>query len=37
MGESPPYEVIDSQKFEIDDELGTKLFTVPFKSLMRLE
>lgn len=25
-------EVIDGQKFEIYDDLGTKLYTVPFKS-----
>jgi hypothetical protein len=29
-------EVIDGQKFEIYDEFGTKLFTVPFKSVLRL-
>jgi hypothetical protein len=30
-------EVIDGQEFEIYDDVGTKLVTVPFKSAIRLE
>jgi hypothetical protein len=30
-------ETVDGQTFEICDEMGTKLFSVPFKSVIRLE
>jgi hypothetical protein len=29
-------QVIDGHQFEVHDELGTKLFTVPFKSVLRI-
>jgi hypothetical protein len=30
-------EVIDGDEFEIEDELGKKLFDIPFKSVLRLD
>jgi hypothetical protein len=30
-------EVIDGNAFEIEDETGTRLFHLPFKSVLRLE
>lgn len=30
-------EVIDGQEFEVYDELETRLFNLPFKSVLRLE
>jgi hypothetical protein len=30
-------EVIDGHEFEVADDLGKKIFTVPFKSVLRLE
>ncbi|UVC12205.1 hypothetical protein IHQ71_29680 (plasmid) [Rhizobium sp. TH2] len=30
-------EVIDGHEFEVEDELGTRLFNVPFRSVLRLE
>ncbi|UVC12629.1 hypothetical protein IHQ71_31675 (plasmid) [Rhizobium sp. TH2] len=30
-------EVIDGQEFEVQDVLGTTLFTVPYKSVLKLE
>lgn len=30
-------EVIDGQEFEVEDDLGTRLFKLPFKSVLRLE
>lgn len=30
-------EVLDGNEFEVHDELGTKLFTLPFRSVLRIE
>lgn len=30
-------EVIDGNRFEVHDELGTRLFTLPFRDVLRLD
>jgi hypothetical protein len=30
-------EVIDSNEFEVHDELGTRLFTLPFRDVLKLK
>lgn len=30
-------EVIDGNEFEVHDELGTRLFTLPFRDVLKLE
>jgi hypothetical protein len=30
-------EIVDGNEFEVHDELGGKLFTLPFKSVLRVE
>jgi hypothetical protein len=30
-------DIIDGNQFEVHDEMGTKLFTLPFKSVLRFE